>query len=103
MKSSSSISRKTTLSKKDLEKQKLIEEKEKEAEVLQQFVETFEKPNTGLKTFVKGTTINGPVGGSILFAKSPHLQPVKLRIFERRLSRTWQDRTIRSKNFALIV
>ena len=67
MKSSSSISRKSNLSKKDLEKQKLIEEKEKEAEVLQQFVETFEKPNTGLKTFVKGTTINGPVGGSILF------------------------------------
>lgn len=67
MKSSSSIHRKSTLSKKDLERQKLIEEKEKEAEVLQQFVETFEKPNTGLKTFVKGTTINGPVGGRSLF------------------------------------
>ncbi|KAK4336982.1 hypothetical protein RND71_044172 [Anisodus tanguticus] len=54
--------RKTSLSKKELEKQKLIEEKEAEAAVLQQFVETFEKPEAGIKTFVKGDTINGPAG-----------------------------------------
>lgn len=63
---SSSINRKPPLSKKELEKQKLIEEKEAEALALQQFVETFEKPSTGLKTFIKGSTINGPAGGSIL-------------------------------------
>lgn len=61
---SSTFNRKPTLSKKELEKQKLIEEKQAEAAVLQQFVETFEKPNTGIKTFVKGTTINGPSGGN---------------------------------------
>ena len=66
MKSSSSSLNKLNLTKKELEKQKLIEEKEAEAAVLQQFVETFEKANTGLKTFVKGTTINGPIGGSII-------------------------------------
>ena len=65
MKSNSS-NRKPPLTKKELEKQKLIEEKEAEAAVLQQFVETFEKPNPGIKTFVKGATINGPSGGSIL-------------------------------------
>lgn len=58
----SSFNRKPT--KKEIEKQKLIEEKEAEAAVLQQFVETFEKPNSGVKTFVRGTTINGPIGGN---------------------------------------
>jgi len=75
---SSSINRKPPLTKKELEKQKLIEEKRAEEIALQQFVETFEKPNSGIKTFIKGSTINGPVGAE-QNAKSQVYKPSKLQ------------------------
>ena len=50
------------MTKKDAERQKLLEEKEAEAAVLKQFVETFEKPaSTGI-SFVKGSTYNAGNG-----------------------------------------
>lgn len=59
------------LSKKELEKQKLAEEKAAEAEALKQFVDTFERPSTGI-SFVKSGVINaGSAGTAYYFFHSP--------------------------------
>lgn len=54
--------KKPILSKKELERQKLMEDREAEAVVLQQFVDTFEKPATNRISFVKGSDFNAGNG-----------------------------------------